>query len=160
MKSNQALPGIILVIIGAYFLAQQFNFTLPYMDILLNWPSILLLTGLVLFWQGFSNRDDHKVFSGVILLGLGILFHGVHTFQYWNYQWPYFTLIISIAFFLKYFINKRDGITTGVILLIISIAALFFSTITQWLNSIYSGFDSLWPVILILIGIFLLIRKK
>jgi hypothetical protein len=160
MKSKQALPGIILVVIGLYLLSQQFNFTLPYSDIILMWPSILLLIGLVLSWQGFSNRDDHKMFSGTILLGLGILFHGVITFNYWTYQWPYFTLIISVAFFLKYFVNKRDGITAGVVLLIISVSAMFFSTITQWMNSIYSGFDSLWPIILIIIGLYLLFFRK
>ncbi|WP_280769814.1 LiaI-LiaF-like domain-containing protein [Salipaludibacillus daqingensis] len=160
MKSNQALPGIILVVIGIYFLSQQFDFSLPYSDILLKWPSMLLLFGLVLSWQGFSNRDDNKMFSGVVLLGLGTLFHGVHTFEYWTFHWPYFTLIISFAFFLKYFVNKRDGITTGVILLIISVTALFFSSITQWLNSIHSSFESFWPVILILIGLYLLFFRK
>jgi len=160
MKSNQVLPGVILVVVGTYFLSNQLNFTLPYSEILLKWPSILLFIGLVLSWQGFSNRDDQKMFSGTILLGLGVLFHGVHTFDYWNYQWPYFTLIISVAFFLKYFVNKRDGITTGVILLFISIIALFFSTISQWMNSIHSGFDSYWPVVLIVIGVYLIFFRK
>ncbi|WP_416151402.1 LiaI-LiaF-like domain-containing protein [Salipaludibacillus sp. HK11] len=160
MKSNQTLPGVILVIIGIYFLSQQFDFTLPYSDILLKWPTILLLVGLVLSWQGFSNRDEHKMFSGVILLGFGALFHGIHTFQYWTYQWPYFTLIISFAFFLKYFVNKRDGATPGLVLFVISIIALFFTSITGWINSIHSGLDSFWPIILILIGIYLLVFRK
>ncbi|PYZ93664.1 hypothetical protein CR194_10930 [Salipaludibacillus keqinensis] len=160
MKSNRTLPGVMLIIVGIYFLSQQFDFSLPYTDILLKWPSILLFFGLALTFQGFSNRDDHKMFSGIVLLGFGILFHAIHTFEYWNFQWPYFTLVIAIAFLCKYFVNKRDGAATGIILLLISASALFFTSIMEWLHSIHPALDSYWSVILILVGLYLLFFRK
>ncbi|MCE7793468.1 DUF5668 domain-containing protein [Salipaludibacillus sp. CUR1] len=160
MKSNQALPGIILIAAGIFFLTRQFNFTFPYGDLLFQWPSILIIIGFVLSWQGFSNRDDHKMFSGIVLLGLGILFHGIYTFNYWTYEWPYFTLIIALAFLLKYAVNKRDGAGPGFILLIISAAALFYSTITEWAYSLHSSVETIWPGLLILIGVYLLFFRK
>ncbi|RKL65956.1 hypothetical protein CR203_17950 [Salipaludibacillus neizhouensis] len=160
MKSKQALPGLILVIIGIYYLSQQFAFSLPYTEIVLKWPSILFLIGMILSWQGFSNKDDNKMFSGIVLLGLGTLFHGIHTFGYWNYNWPYFTLIISFAFFMKYFVNKRDGITPAIILLLISASALFLPQLMARYQNLMTGYESYWPVILIIIGIYLLFFKK
>lgn len=160
MKSKQTLPGLILVIIGMYYLSQQFDFSLPYTNIVLKWPSILFLIGLILSWQGFSNKDDNKMFSGVVLLGLGTLFHGIHTFQYWDYNWPFFTLIISFAFFMKYFVNKRDGMTPAIILLLISASALFLPRLLDHYHNLLTGYESFWPVILIIVGIYLLFFKK
>lgn len=160
MRSNQAVPGIFLLGIGIYFVTQQFNITFPYYDILFNWPTILFIIGLLFSWQGFSNREDGKMFSGIILLGLGTLFHGVHTFQYWNYEWPYFTLIVAAAFLMKHAVTKRDGAVPGMILLVISLAALFFSTVVDWLNSIHSSANIVWPFILVAAGCYLLFFRK
>lgn len=159
MRSRQALPGIILILLGVYYLSRQFNFSLPYTDILLTWQSILFLIGLVLSWQGFSNKDDNRMFSGIVLLGLGTLFHGIHTFGYWEYQWPYFTLIISLAFFMKYFVSKRDGMTPGITLLLISLGALFLPGIIEGYRNL-SGVETYWPIALIIIGVYLLFFRK
>ncbi|MCR6095636.1 hypothetical protein HXA31_10485 [Salipaludibacillus agaradhaerens] len=161
MKSHRVLPGIILVIMGIYLLVNQFSIDVPYKDILFQWPSVLVLIGLILAWQGLSNKEEAKLFSGVVSLGLGIFFHGVHTFNAWEYEWPYITLIVAIAFLLKYGVHRRDGISPGLILLLVSTVAIFYDTITLWLNTLYGGFSNLLPFILIVIGIYLLfIRRK
>lgn len=156
MKRNSILPGIFLVIIGLYFLLKQMNITIPYSDLLVTWPSILVIIGLILAFQGFSNRDDNKMFSGTLLLGFGIYFHGVITFNYWKYHWAFFTLVISIAFFMKYFVNKRDGIVPGFILLGISALYFFSGYITHYIGE----FQAFWPIALIGIGIYFIFFKK
>lgn len=160
MRKNNFLPGIILILVGLYFLLQQLNISFPFSETLFTWPMILIAIGIVQAYQGFSNRDDNKMFSGIILLGLGILFHGAHTAYWWGYHWGYFTLIVSIAFFMKHFVNKREGIVPGFILLLISLFALYANQFMTWMRSIFSGFESLWPILLIGVGIYLLFFRK
>ncbi|UCZ52131.1 DUF5668 domain-containing protein [Bacillus shivajii] len=160
MRRNNFLPGIILISTGLYFLLKQFDITLPYANVIFTWPSILVFIGLVMAFQGFSNRDDSKMFTGATLLGLGVLFHGVHTYGTWGYHWGYFTLIVAIAFLMKYFVNKRDGLTPAMILFAITAFALFSSEVSEWIRTFAGGFESLWPVLLIAIGVYLLFFRK
>ncbi|ADU31374.1 LiaI-LiaF-like domain-containing protein [Evansella cellulosilytica] len=161
MKNNNNLfPGIILISVGLYFLLRQFNISFPFSDTVFTWPSILVVIGIVLAFQGFSNRDDTKMFSGSVLLGLGVFFHGAHTFSSWGYHWGYFTLIISIAFFMKYFVHKKDGLTPAIVLLIISGFALYSDKVFSWLNNLTSSFDLIWPIALVVVGIYVLFFKK
>ncbi len=153
-------PGFILIIIGLYFLLQQLNISIPFAHVLFAWPSILFIIGLVLSFQGFSNKDDNKMFSGMMLLGLGVFFHGVHTFGYWSYYWGYFTLIISVAFFMKYFVGKRDGLAPGIVLMIITLFAFYNHFISTWVKQFFGGFDVIWPIILIGVGIYLIFFRK
>lgn len=156
MKKNSVLPGIILILIGFYFLLKQFDMALPYSDVIISWQSILVAIGAVLSFQGFSNKDDNKMFGGIILLGLGLYFHATSTFNLLGGHWAYYTLIISLAFFMKYFVNKRDGLAPAFVLLAISAMALFSGSITAW----FQDFQAFWPVLLIGLGIYFLFFKK
>jgi peptidoglycan/LPS O-acetylase OafA/YrhL len=148
------------VVMGVYLVVDQFNLDVPYRDVLFQWPSVLILIGLILTWQGFSNKEEARFFSGAVSLGLGIFFHGVHTFNVWEYNWPYITLIVAFAFLLKYAVNRRDGMAPGFILLLISIIAMFFDTMTSWLDTLYEGVSTLLPFMLIVLGIYLLFFRK
>ncbi|SDN57997.1 LiaI-LiaF-like domain-containing protein [Alkalicoccus daliensis] len=156
MKSNNILPGIILLVTGLYFLAGQWEVAIPFTEELLRWPTILLGIGAVLMWLGFSNKDAQHMFSGAVLTGLGVLFHGSYTFQLWQHDWPYFTLVIGIAFLLKYFVNKRDGLGTGLILLAITAAALFSAHLLQLLQFIPEAVLPFWPLLFIIAGVYLI----
>ncbi|MDQ0256483.1 uncharacterized membrane protein HdeD (DUF308 family) [Evansella vedderi] len=160
MKKNSVLPGIILILVGLYFLLQQYSISIPFTDTILTWPMILIAIGVVQAYQGFSNRDDNKMFSGMVLLGLGVFFHGAHTANLWGYHWGYFTLIVSIAFFMKHFVNKREGIVPGMILLLLTGFALYSHQLVSWLQKLFSGFERFWPILLIGIGIYLLFFRK
>lgn len=156
MKRKTVSTGIILILIGLYFLLKQLNITIPYSNLVFTWPSILFVIGIILAYQGFSNRDDNKMFSGTLLAGLGIYFHGVISFNHWSYHWAHFTLIISIAFFMKYYVNKREGIVPAFILLGISAFSLF----SDELLGLIGQFQAFWPLILIGLGIYFLFFKK
>ncbi|WP_096189585.1 LiaI-LiaF-like domain-containing protein [Evansella halocellulosilytica] len=160
MRRNSFLPGVILIGIGIYFLLQQFSISFPYSSVIFSWPTILVLIGVITAYQGFSNRDDSKMFTGITLLGLGTLFHGVHTFGQWSYHWGYFTLIVGIAFLMKYSVNKREGLIPAFILFAITAFALFSSEVSSWIRQVAGGFEMFWPVVLIGAGMYLLFFRK
>ncbi|CAM3821855.1 hypothetical protein [Alkalicoccus chagannorensis] len=160
MKSGYALPGAVLFVIGVYFITEQYNILIPYADIIVTWPSIFAGIGFIFMWQGFSNKDDQKMFTGTLLTGLGILFHGVHTLGLWSYQWPYFTLVIGAAFLTKYRVQRRDGLLAGIVLMAVSGAALFQSELAPAFRIIPDPVMAYWPVLFVLVGMYLLFISR
>ncbi|WP_147803476.1 LiaI-LiaF-like domain-containing protein [Alkalicoccus halolimnae] len=160
MKTNHTVSGMILLFLGIYFLLQQFNISIPFAEVLFRWPSILFGLGLVFMWQGFSNKDDSSMFSGSVLTGLGILFHGSTTFEVWSLTWPYFTLVIGLAFLMKYNVRKKDGLSTGIILLLITAVGVFASQVLPLFQDTVGSFTSFWPLAFVAVGIYYLFFRK
>ncbi|WP_026690554.1 LiaI-LiaF-like domain-containing protein [Alteribacter aurantiacus] len=159
-KRKNLVPGLVLILAGVYFLAQQMNWEIPLSNTLFSWPSVLLIIGLLFSGQGVSNKDDGQLFSGLILTGLGIHFHGVHTYGLWSHHWTYFTFIIGVAFLGKYFFTRRDGWLPGVFLVGISILNEFYQGTVVLIRESLGVFASYWPVLLIGIGLYLMFFRK
>ncbi|RNA70236.1 LiaI-LiaF-like domain-containing protein [Alteribacter keqinensis] len=159
-RRNNLLPGLILIALGAYFFARQMGWHIPLSDTLFSWPSILLIAGLLFCGQAWSNKDDGQLFSGLVMTGLGIQFHAVHTYGLWSHHWAYFTLIIGIAFLAKYFFSRRDGWVPGIILTALSILSLFYQGTVVLIRESLGSFAQYWPVLLILAGVYILFFRK
>ncbi len=157
MNANQAVAGISLLAAGVYIIISLTGFDVPFAHVIFQWPTILLGIGLVMMWQAFARRDDSSMFSGVLLTGLGLLFHGGNTFQLWSYEWPYFTLIIGFAFLFKHSIQKRGGLAAGLILLVITGAGVFSSVLTPIFEDRAAGLQWILPVVLVLTGLYFLL---
>ncbi|MGY0041376.1 LiaF transmembrane domain-containing protein [Pedobacter sp. NJ-S-72] len=62
--SNRVWSGLILLIIGAVFLLRNFGFDIPYW--VFNWPTLLILIGLVI---GFKRRFNGGGWLVMVLVG-------------------------------------------------------------------------------------------
>ncbi|WP_096435970.1 LiaI-LiaF-like domain-containing protein [Alteribacter populi] len=160
MKRNNLIPGLVLIAIGFYFFAKQMDWNIPFAQVVFAWPSILVVIGLMFCFQAFSNKDESQTFSGVTLLGFGLHFHAVHTFSLWSHHWGYFTFILGVAFLAKYSVRKAEGLLPGIVLLAISILSLFYQGVFDWIRESLGIFQQYWPLIFIVIGIYLLFFKK
>ncbi|MCT8137483.1 hypothetical protein H1D32_06845 [Anaerobacillus sp. CMMVII] len=96
MKRQGIFPGVLLVSVGLIFLLQ--NYGIPFVNYIFSWPSILVIIGLAFLFQAYIGKDYHSIFTGVLLVGLGIHFHGLQLFSFWPDHWAMFTLIISVSF--------------------------------------------------------------
>ncbi|MFN7251625.1 MAG: LiaI-LiaF-like domain-containing protein [Anaerobacillus sp.] len=158
MKRQGIFPGVLLIGVGLIFLLQ--NYQIPFINELFSWPSILVIIGLAFLFQAYIGKDYHSIFTGVLLLGLGVHFHGLQLFTFWPNHWAMFTLIIGVAFLFRYSKTKKDGLVPGVILLLISLVSFLYSEFVNLFGSFYSYVESFWPVALIGAGIYLLFFKK
>lgn len=154
MKRNNSFIAYIFIGLGIYFLLQQFN--IPILNNFYAWPTIVIIIGVSLLLHSFSNQDYEALFSGTIMLGVGIHFHGLKNYPNWINHWAIYLLIIGIAFFVRYLKTKK-GFLTGIILIGIALLFIFPIKITQleWIKST----EVIWPLAIILIGVYLL-RKK
>ncbi|WP_246940949.1 LiaI-LiaF-like domain-containing protein [Bacillus pinisoli] len=160
MKKQSVFPGIVLIGIGLYFLLDQLHFTA--LQVFYSWPTLLVIIGVAFLAQAYTSRDYQNIIPGVILTGIGVHFHLITLFSIWPDHWAMFTLIIGLAFLLRYQ-QTKSGLLPGLVLLVLSIVALFYQEVVGWLSwvsSVVSIVEKYWPIVLIAAGIYLLFIKK
>lgn len=153
--------GVILVLLGGWFLAAQF---VPGMDAWLNieftWPLIIIGVGLFLFVFGLLVGEPGMAVPACIVTGIGgLLYYQNATGDWasWSYAWTLIPGFVGIGAIIAGLLgdNRSKSVRDGLNLLVIS-AVLFLI-----FGSFLGGLDLLgdyWPVLLILLGVWLLIR--
>ncbi len=158
MKRKGIFPGMLLVGVGLFFLLQQWN--VPFMTQLLSWPSILLIIGLAFLFQSYLGNDTQYLFSGWLLAGLGVHFHGNYLITNWPTHWSMYTFIVGGAFLMQYNKTKRDGLLAGICFIILSLLGLFYTSFMETFQSFFHLIEGFWPIVLIIIGLYLLVKRK
>ncbi|MBR7796933.1 MAG: LiaI-LiaF-like domain-containing protein [Bacillota bacterium] len=160
MKKQQTLTAYLLIGIGVFFLLQQLN--IPILSNFYSWQTIIILIGLVLLIHSYVTKSYQNLFTGTVILGLGIHFYGIAYYSFWIDHWAMYLLIVGIAFIIRY-LHTKEGIIPGLLLIVFAIIMLFSIQLPVWFNWIYIVVEYLerfWPVILIVLGLYLLKRKK
>ncbi|WP_088050788.1 LiaI-LiaF-like domain-containing protein [Virgibacillus dakarensis] len=160
MKKQNSFAGYLLIGIGGYFLLRELK--VPIITDFYSWTTLLIIIGLALLIHSYSSKDYQNLFVGTIILGLGIHFHGMNHYAFWIDHWAVYPLIVGIAFIVRSLKTKK-GLLPGVILIGGSLLLIFSIQLPAWFNWIYIIVDYLeryWPIAIIIIGIFLLKRKK
>lgn len=159
MKRKNSFIAYVLIGLGVYFLIKQLNLTI--FNSLVGWPTVIAIIGIAFLLHSYTAKEEGNIFTGVILLGIGIHFHGLQNYTFWYNHWSIYTLIIGIAYLLLFF-KTRKGLIPSVILISVSSIMIFSITLPDWFKGIYGVIDfieTFWPVILIVLGIYF-IRKK
>jgi hypothetical protein len=152
-ETRSLIWGIILIAIGFIFLGNNLGwFYLEWENI---WP-LIIIGGGVLFWIGWlANRKEFGLLMpGTILLVYGLMFE-YSTINGWYYMddlWPGFLLGPGLGFFFMYLLGNRErGLLIPAFILIV-LAILF------WMGN--ESYRFVWPVLLIVIGVYLLIKNR
>ncbi|WP_019154715.1 LiaF transmembrane domain-containing protein [Robertmurraya massiliosenegalensis] len=160
MKNQRIFPGIILVGFGGYFFLEQSTITV--FEGLHTWPTLLIIVGLAFLFQGYLAKDHEAILPGVILTGFGLHFHVINHLTIWPNSIGAFILIIALGFLLRYQ-KVGAGLFQGLLFLVLAILLLFNEKIMGWLGFLENGVTSIltyWPLLLIVIGGYLLFVKK
>ncbi|MFZ2096631.1 MAG: DUF5668 domain-containing protein [Anaerolineales bacterium] len=168
-RRSDLVFGIILLIIGGWFLASQFNLV-PSLNEIMNiqyqWPLIVIGVGVFLFLLGLLVRAPGLCAPASIVGGIGgILYWSNATGRWgdWSYLWTMIPGFVGVGVILSTLLGgqERGGYREGLRLILIS-AILFIIFVI-----LFSGQGFLikyWPILIILVGIWIiiqtLIRKK
>lgn len=145
---------------GGYFFLQQTQ--IPFLQQLYGWPTLLMIVGLAFLWQGYGGRDHEMIFPGVILFGFGLHIHVVSHLQIWPDHIGVFILVISLAYILRYQKNG-SGLGLGILFLVLAAGLLFYEKLIGWLGILESRVamvGNFWPILLLIVGLYFLIKKK
>lgn len=158
MKNQRVFIGTLLIGIGFFFFVDQFQ--LPYINEMLQWPMILVITGIAFLIHGIIGKEVQSFFPGTLLLGLGLHFTGLHFLPTWPRSWGMYTLIVGFALLIQYFKAKKGSLFTPIILIMLSIAELFYARFQDWLSILVTNLTGLWPLVFVIIGMYLLISNR
>ena len=145
------LQGIALIALGTLFLLSNFT-ELRAREL---WPLFVLSPGLYFFLVFLMDRTNYGVLMpATVLTVTGLLFFYC-AFEGWYLMrmlWPLFIIGPGLGFLLMYILGKKEKglLIPGAILS--GIGGIFLLGFTES--------EYLWPVILIAIGVFLLLRSK
>ncbi|MGM8366339.1 LiaI-LiaF-like domain-containing protein [Virgibacillus sp. W0181] len=160
MKKQNVFTAYVLIGTGVYFLIEQLQ--LSVFQNFYSWPTFLIIIGIAFLLHSYSTREYANLFTGTLLLGLGIHFHGLQNYSFWLDHWAVYPMIVGIAFLVRYLRTKR-GLWTALILISISVFMIFSENIPEWLQWIYYIIDfikTFWPIVLIVFGLYLLKRHN
>lgn len=107
--------------------------------------------------------DQEAILPGVIMTGFGLHFLLVGKLSFWpDSNIGMLILIISIGFFLR-FQKAGSGLLQAFLFLILAFLLLFYDKIASYFNLLQNGMSFIWkfwPVLLIIVGIYFLIKRK
>jgi hypothetical protein len=157
MKRENLVWGVILILLGGAFLVYQL---FPNVFGAFRWPWIILALGSVFAVASLVGRVGGLMVPGVILLGLGGIFLYQDTtgdWDSWAYVWALMPALAGLGMVIGGLYDRELAQARPVALLMILGGLLFFA--------IFGGFFGLdpslvrfWPVILILVGSFVLFK--
>jgi hypothetical protein len=151
--------GVLLVLVGGFFLAQQFGWIPEFVD-WLAWPVWILSLGVLFILIALLTGTSGMAVPGAIISGIGGLLYYFNTTGHWE-QWTFWMLVpafVGAGTFLMYLFEGkfekaiREGggsMLWGVILFAIFSAIFGPDTVP---------YREYWPVLLIVLGLWYLIR--
>ena|SRR5690625_453929 len=160
LKRQNFFVGYLFIGIGVFFLLKQLK--IPIFTDFYSWPTLLIIIGLALLIYSYRLKEYQSLFSGTLILGLGLHFHGMAHYDFWINHWAMYTLIIGIAFIIRSLKTKK-GFLLGSAFVIISLIIIFSIKLPAWFDWVYhllSYIEAYWPIALIILGIYFLVRKK
>jgi hypothetical protein len=168
-RRSDLLFGILLILIGGWFLAAQFDLVPSLQDIMnieYQWPLIVIGVGIFLFLLGLLLRNPSMSVPACIVGGIGGLLYWTNStgnWGAWTYLWTLIPGFVGLGIILATLLGGHDktGYKEGVKLILISGILLIIFLI------LFSGqgqFIKYWPVLLVLAGAWIIIqtifRKK
>ncbi|WP_147532535.1 LiaI-LiaF-like domain-containing protein [Bacillus marasmi] len=160
MKKQRYFLGILLIGFGGYFLVQ--NTEVELLKQFVGWPTLMMIVGIAMLWQGYAGGDYALIFPGVILFGFGLHFHVVTHLHIWPDHIGVFILIVALAFILSFQMTGQ-GLAQGLLFLAIAVALLFQDRLNDWIGTIESNGSLLlqyWPILLVAVGFVFFMKQN
>jgi hypothetical protein len=156
-RSNLA-GGIVLVLIGAWFLLTQL---VPGLEIRIfgdsGWPLIIISVGVILLIIGLLTGVPEMAVPACIVGGIGGLLYwqnATGNWESWAYAWALIPGFVGVGTMLSGIIGgKRGEIAGGAWMVFISL--ILFAVFSSFLGGL-NVFGPYWPVLLIALGLIVL----
>lgn len=160
LRKQNSMVAYLLIGIGFYYLLEQLS--IPFLEPLTTWPSLLIIFGISLLIHSYLKRDYDKLFPSILALGFGIHYHALTLYPNWLDHWSVYAVILGIAFLLRYQ-KTKTGLYPGLFLLLIGLFMIISLTNNPFSDSVdvlIKVLEDYWPVGLIVFGVYLLFKKR
>ncbi len=161
-KKGSIIGGIILILLGIFFLLLQFFPGLAdQFDLNQQWPLIVIGAG-ILFLLGALFGNPSLSVPGMIITGTGLILYyqnATGDWGSWAYIWALYPIFIGLGVMLMNGLqhNWRQGLREGGTLLLIG--GVLFTVFYAFFNGM-SALGRYWPIFIILGGLWLLWKNR
>jgi len=164
-RNNRAplLTGLIMIFLGLMILLDKLGV------MSLNWKKVIsvifVFYGAYLGYSGFGLGSNRKVFWGSILFFSGIYLF-VDSFGFLNpevhFFWPVVMIITGLSFFMSFVNRPKDFALLLPAITLVGVGVLFLLTNLGVIYSfeVWESIEKFWPVFLIIIGLYLILKKR
>jgi hypothetical protein len=161
-QRTNTILGLLLVLAGAVFLAQQFYPDLQVWDYFtFSWPVYVIGAGVLLLLLGLLVGAPGMAVPATIVAGIGGVLYWQETtgnWDSWAYTWTLIPGFVGLGIILEALLEgkPRGGLRAGGSLMVIS--AILFVIFASFMGG-PALLGTYWPVLLILIGLWFIIRS-
>jgi hypothetical protein len=161
-QRTNTILGLLLVLAGVVFLLQQFYPDLQVWDYFtFSWPVYVIGAGVLLFLLGLFVGAPGMAVPATIVAGIGGVLYWQETtgnWESWAYTWTLIPGFVGLGIILEALLEgkPRGGLRAGGSLMVIS--AILFVIFASFLGG-PALLGTYWPVLLILIGLWFIIRS-
>jgi len=173
-KKSSILPGLVLVTVGAFLLLDRFDVYIFQWDLML--PAFAVILGLNLWIRAIRYKPQHGVFTGTLLVVLGVFFFAWnngwidHYFYYYS-VFPIFPTAIGLAFISMFLFDyhKWWAILPAAPFLVAGFASFCYTLgimdvydledSAYYIEDIFFDFRTFVPLILVFIGLIIIISS-
>lgn len=161
-KKSSIVGGLILILVGTLFLLMQFFPGLAErVDFASQWPLMIVAIGVFFLLASLVGTPPLAI-PGSVVTGIGgILYYQNLTGNWasWAYIWALIPGFVGLGTILMHTLqgHLRRGIREGGGLLVIS--AVMFVIFAAFFNGL-GGLGQYWPILLILAGGWMLIKRR
>jgi len=150
--------GLVLILIGLWFLAAQLIPGLRRFGF--HWPLMIIGVGVFLFLLGLVTRTPSLSIPACIVGGIGgLLYWQFMTGRWgsWSYAWALIPGFVGLGMIVTGLLGEKRGemFRGGGTLIVISL--ILFAIFGSFLGGFF-GLGQYWPVLLVLLGLFLLVQ--
>jgi hypothetical protein len=156
-RRSSLVGGLLLILLGAWFLISQFW---PGLHPEFSWPWIIVGVGALMLVIGLLSGEPDMAVPACVVGGIGGLLYwqnATGNWESWAYAWSLIPGFVGVGVVLSGLLGGNGGkaLRDGGSLILISLA--LFAVFGSWLGGL-TLFGDYWPVLLILWGLWLLIR--
>ncbi|QDI91048.1 hypothetical protein EPH95_07500 [Salicibibacter halophilus] len=158
MKNNQIFPAMIFIGAGAYYLTHLFapEVAAQWM----TWETLLIWLGLALSMDGFFSKAGSALLPGIFMIGIGVHFHAIALYPNWPNNIGILAAFFGIACMIAFLRTQKDFLFVGILSICIGALFLFFEPAVERIAEASDSFSFIWPLLLLVLGVFLLFRRK
>src|SRR5699024_12440909 len=106
MKNQNTFFGYLLIGIEIFYLLHHLDFA--FLQDYYSWPTLLVISGVVFVIHSYKENEFQHIFTGTLLIGLGIQLHGLEQYDFWLDQWSVFSLIVVLALLMRFVKTKKE----------------------------------------------------
>lgn len=157
--------GILLILIGGWFLAVQFIDPLEnWVERFIDWPFWIIGPGLLFLVAAIVSGVSGLAVPGSIITGIGCIMYYqnfTNDWESWSYMWTLIIGFVGIGVFLMHMLDgtPRKAIKEGGNTIVTSlIMFLIFGSIFRSVFGDPPFLGDYWPLLLVAAGLWMLVR--